>query len=144
MFKLIYLIICLLILSYIDVKSRAVPVWWLIVMGAVIPVAYVCDYTVCGERIDYKQLVIAIIIAITFVLLSVLTSMIGEADGIVIGYVCILSNVYIAIAAIIISFVILAASGGVLILLKRARLKSALPYMPFLTSAYVLTIILGR
>lgn len=48
MFKIIYLIICLAILSYKDIRSRTVPVMWLILMGAGIPVMYVCDYKAGG------------------------------------------------------------------------------------------------
>ena len=90
MFKIIYLIICLAILSYKDIRSRTVPVMWLILMGAVIPVMYVCDYKAGGEIIQYSQIVLSIIIAIIFILLSVFTTLIGEADGIIIGYVCLI------------------------------------------------------
>ena len=95
MFKIIYLIICLAILSYKDIRSRTVPVMWLILMGAVIPVMYVCDYKAGGEIIQYSQIVLSIIIAIIFILLSVFTPLIGEADGIIIGYVrCVYSSFY--------------------------------------------------
>ena len=52
MFKIIYLIICLAILSYKDIRSRTVPVMWLILMGAGIPIMYVCDYKAGGEIIQ--------------------------------------------------------------------------------------------
>ena len=120
MFKIIYLIICLAILSYKDIRSRTVPVMWLILMGAAIPVMYVCDYKSGGEIIQYSQIVLSIIIAIIFILLSVFTPLIGEADGIIIGYVCLLSDVYIAA--------------------KKMKIKTAVPYMPFLLSAYMLTL----
>ena len=72
MFKIIYLIICLAILSYKDIRSRTVPVTWLILMGAVIPVMYVCDYKAGGEIIQYSQIVLSIIIAIIFILLIII------------------------------------------------------------------------
>lgn len=46
MFKNIYLMICLIFLSYKDIKSRSVPVIWLILIGAGIPVIYVYDYMI--------------------------------------------------------------------------------------------------
>ena len=66
-----------------------------ILRGAVIPVMYVCDYKAGGEIIQYSQIVLSIIIAIIFILLSVFTPLIGEADGIIIGYVgCVYSSFY--------------------------------------------------
>lgn len=140
MFKIIYLIICLAILSYKDIRSRTVPVTWLILMGAVIPVMYVCDYKAGGEIIQYSQIVLSIIIAIIFILLSVFTPLIGEADGIIIGYVCLLSDVYIAVFTVLISFIMLAVSGGICVAAKKMKIKTAVPYIPFLLSAYMLTL----
>lgn len=140
MFKTIYLVICLLILSYRDIRSRTVPVVWLILMGAAIPVIYVCDYKYCSEMIQYSHIVISIIIAMIFILLSVFTSMLGEADGIIIGYVCLLADVYIAVFTVLISFVMLAVSGGIWVLVKKIGIKTAVPYIPFLLSAYMLTL----
>ena len=140
MFKIIYLIICLAILSYKDIRSRTVPVMWLILMGAVIPVMYVCDYKAGGEIIQYSLIVLSIIIAIIFILLSVFTPLIGEADGIIIGYVCLLSDVYIAVFTVLISFIMLAVSGGIWVAAKKMKIKTAVPYIPFLLSAYMLTL----
>ena len=130
MFKILYLVICLIIFSYKDIKSRELPIWWLMITGALIPVMYMCDYQYSGEAIDYKKIVISIIAAIMFVLLSVFTSMIGEADGIIIGYVFLLSDVYVTFFAVLISFVMLAVSGGALVALKKINIKTALPYIP--------------
>ena len=140
MFKIIYLIICLAILSYKDIRSRTVPVMWLILMGAVIPVMYVCDDKAGGEIIQYSQIVLSIIIAIIFILLSVFTPLIGEADGIIIGYVCLLLDVYIAVFTVLISFIMLAVSGGIWVATKKMKIKTAVPYIPFLLSAYMLTL----
>ena len=130
MFKIIYLIICLAILSYKDIRSRTVPVMWLILMGVVIPVMYVCDYKAGGE----------IIIAIIFILLSVFTPLIGEADGIIIGYVCLLSDVYIAVFTVFISFIMLAVSGCIWVAAKKMKIKTAVPYIPFFFLSYMLTL----
>lgn len=140
MFKIIYLIICLAILSYKDIRSRTVPVMWLILMGAVIPVMYVCDYKAGGEIIKYSQIVLSIIIAIIFILLSAFTPLIGEADGIIIGYVCLLLDVYIAVFTVLISFIMLAVSGGIWVAAKKMKIKTAVQYIPFLLSAYMLTL----
>ncbi len=141
MFKIVYLVICLVIFSYKDIRNRELPVWWLIITGALIPVMYVCDYQYSGEGIDYKKIVISIIAAVMFILLSVFTSMIGEADGIIIGYVCLLSDVYMAFFAVMVSFVMLAVSGGALVLLKKINIKTAVPYIPYLFMAYMLTLV---
>lgn len=140
MFKTIYLVICLFILSYKDIRSRTVPVIWLILMGAAIPVVYVCDYKADGGIIQYSHIVISIIIAMIFIFLSVFTSMLGEADGIIIGYVCLLADVYIAVFTVLISFVMLAVSGGIGVLVKKIGIKTAVPYIPFLLLAYMLTL----
>ena len=141
MFKILYLVICLIIFSYKDIKSRELPIWWLMITGALIPVMYMCDYQYLGEVIDYKKIVISIIAAIMFILLSVFTSMIGEADGIIIGYVCLLSDIYVAFFSLFISFVMLAVSGGVLVAIKKINIKTALPYIPYLFVAYMLTLV---
>lgn len=142
MFKMIYLIICLIILSYKDIKDRVIPVIWLILMGAVIPVVYICDYAICREIINYKQIIIAVIFVIVFMVTAVFTSMIGEADGIVMGYVCLLTDVYAAMTAIFISFVMLAVTGGILMLFKRIKLKTSMPYIPFLLVSCMIAILL--
>ena len=111
---------------------------WLILMGAAIPVMYVCDYKASGEIIQYSQIVLSIIIAIIFILLSVFTPLIGEADGIIIGYVCLLSD--IAVFTVLISFIMLAVSGGIWVAAKKMKIKTAVPYIPFLLSAYMLTL----
>ena len=139
MFKNIYLMICLILLSHKDIKSRSVPVIWLILIGAGIPVIYVYDYMINGNVPDYIRLIIAAVIMALLVVVSVFTSLIG--DGIIIGYVCFLMDVYAAVTAVLISFVLLAVTGGVLMAFKKIKLKTAVPYIPFLLVAYIITLI---
>jgi len=107
MFKNIYLMMCLILLKYKDIKSRLVPVIWLILIGAGNPVIYVYDYMINGNVPDYIRLIIAAVIMALLVVVSLFTSLIGEADGIIIGYVCFLMDVYAAVTAVLISFVLL-------------------------------------
>ena len=123
MFKNIYLMMCLILLSYKDIKSRLVPVIWLILIGAGIPVIYVYDYMINGNVPDYIRLIIAAVIMALLVVVSLFTSLIGDADG------------------IIISFVLLAVTGGMLMAFKKIKLKTAVPYIPFLLVAYIITLI---
>lgn len=129
MFKNIYLMMCLILLSYKDIKSRLVPVIWLILIGAGIPVIYVYDYMINGNVPDYIRLIIAAVIMALLVVVSLFTSLIGEADGIIIGYVCFLMDVYAAV------------TGGMLMAFKKIKLKTAVPYIPFLLVAYIITLI---
>ena len=122
-FKNIYLMMCLILLSYKDIKSRLVPVIWLILIGAGIPVIYVYDYMINGNVPDYIRLIIAAVIMALLVVVSLFTSLIGEADGIIIGYVCFLMDVYAAVTAVLISFVLLAVTGGMLMAFKKIKLK---------------------
>lgn len=141
MFKNIYLMMCLILLSYKDIKSRLVPVIWLILIGAGIPVIYVYDYMINGNVPDYIRLIIAAVIMALLVVVSLFTSLIGEADGIIIGYVCFLMDVYAAVTVVLISFVLLAVTGGMLMAFKKIKLKTAVPYIPFLLVAYIITLI---
>ena len=124
MFKNIYLMICLILLSYKDIKSRSVPVIWLILIGAGIPVIYVYDYMINGNVPDYIRLIIAAVIMALLVVVSLFTSLIGEADGIIIGYVCFLMDVYAAVTAVLISFVLLAISYSYIFLHRKLLLSS--------------------
>ena len=141
MFKNIYLMMCLILLSYKDIKSRVVPVIRLILIGAGIQVIYVYDYMINGNVPDYIRLIIAAVIMALLVVVSLFTSLIGEADGIIIGYVCFLMDVYAAVTAVLISFVLLAVTGGMLMAFKKIKLKTAVPYIPFLLVAYIITLI---
>ncbi len=142
MFKITYLIICLIILSYRDIKYRNVPVIWLVFMGAAIPVMYAGDYFLCGLRTDGIRITISVIVAALFVFISVFTSLIGEADGIIIGYVCMLTDVYEAVMAVFISFVVLAAAGVLLMLLKKLDIKKTIPYVPYLFLSCLFTLLI--
>ena len=64
----------------------------------------------------------------------------AKADGIIIGYVCLLLDVYIAVFTVLISFIMLAVSGGIWVAAKKMKIKTAVPYIPFLLSAYMLTL----
>ena len=92
MFKNIYLMICLILLSYKDIKSRSVPVIWLILIGAGIPVIYVYDYMINGNVPDYIRLIIAAVNKALLDVESLNTSLKGEADGIKKGYVSFLMD----------------------------------------------------
>ena len=88
MFKNIYLMICLILLSYKDIKSRSVPVIWLILIGAGIPVIYVYDYMINGNVPDYIRLIIAAVIMALLVVVSLFTSLIGRSEERRVGKEC--------------------------------------------------------
>jgi prepilin signal peptidase PulO-like enzyme (type II secretory pathway) len=50
-------------------------------------------------------------------------------------------DVYAAVTAVLISFVLLAVTGGMLMAFKKIKLKTAVPYIPFLLVAYIITLI---
>jgi Flp pilus assembly protein protease CpaA len=104
MFKNIYLMICLIFLSYKDIKSRSVPVIWLILIGAGIPVIYVYDYMINGNVPDYIRLIIAAVIMALLVVVSVFNRRGGRNNNrlCLLSYGCICSGdsrTYIVCAA---------------------------------------------
>lgn len=62
---------------------------------------------------------------------------IGEGDGLSAGTVCMTAGVIRTVEILFWAFLLAAVAAGVLLVLKKAGRKSTLPFLPFLTAAYL-------
>lgn len=92
--------------------------------------------TMAAAADDYKRYKISNRIIIGGLILS---AMVCIAEMYMM-HVCLLSDVYIAVFTVLISFIMLAVSGGIWVAAKKMKIKTAVPYIPFLLSAYMLTL----
>ena len=140
MLKTLYLIIWLAAMSYADIKRRKINIISIVVMGAGIIMLHLADV------IDGSELELHLLIRdyyIPAVIIGRITHITGEADAIVIAYITVLTGMYITIQTVLLSMFLIIITGGTLIAGGRMKLRTSMPYIPFLLVSLVCCVIGG-
>lgn len=126
----------LLAASILDIRSRRIPVWMLVLGGtaAVLTVVCRCEFTLteCMEMI--KGCIPGVILLIT----AAVTGKAGTADGIVLIILGICTGGKICLAVFMLSLLLISLFSGILLALRRVGRNTRLPYLPFLSAAWLL------
>ena len=138
MLKTLYLIIWLAAMSYADIKRRKINIISIVVMGAGIIMLHLAD-VIAGSELELHLLIRDYYIYI----IARITHITGEADAIVIAYITVLTGMYITIQTVLLSMFLIIITGGTLIAGGRMKLRTSMPYIPFLLVSLVCCVIGG-
>lgn len=130
-------------LAYEDIRKKAISIKLLISALSAFILAGIIDYVVCKTAFDWKDKFMALVIVALLMVVSISTNMIGMADVLIIACLCIVMDVKRAAACMFISFFLTAVIGVTLMVLKKVKRNTSLPYIPFLFVAYILTEVLA-
>ena len=147
MLKTLYLIIWLAAMSYADIKRRKINIISIVVMGAGIIMLHLAD-VIDGSELELHLLIRdyyipAVIIGAGLYIIARITHITGEADAIVIAYITVLTGMYITIQTVLLSMFLIIIAGGTLIAGGRMKLRTSMPYIPFLLVSLVCCVIGG-
>lgn len=147
MLKTLYLIIWLAAMSYADIKRRKINIISIVVMGAGIIMLHLAD-VIDGSELELHLLIRdyyipAVIIGAGLYIIARITHITGDADAIVIAYITVLKGMYITIQTVLLSMFLIIIAGGTLIAGGRMKLRTSMPYIPFLLVSLVCCVIGG-
>ncbi len=145
MLKTLYLIIWLAAMSYADIKRRKINIISIVVMGAGIILLHLAG-VIAGRELELHLLVRdyyipAVIIGAGLYIIARITHITGEADAMVIAYITALKGMYVTIQTVLLSMFLMIIAGGILIAEGRMKLRTAMPYIPFLLMSLVCCVI---
>ena len=147
----------LVFLSIYDIRLKKIPIWGMVSagilsLGVVISRLYGI-YAEGGKNIEGQaagmssshallSIALGILPGLFLILLSIATKKVGLADGILLCFVGLFENYLSAVIIFCISSFILAIVSVVLLVLKRVRRNSQLPFVPFLVAGYVVNMVI--
>ena len=144
-------ILYLILLSFFDIRSRQLPVSLLF---SIVP--FIIFYHVVGTKIStafsfltpctlsLPLIVAGILVGIFFLFLSKVThEAFGYGDSILILLLGSILGLWNLLSLLIIAFSLAASFSIFMLILKRFSRKSAFPFVPFLTVAYIGGVLLG-
>ena len=118
--------------SWCDIRSRSVPVWGLVVWG----IAALVRTTMTGWSVES---VLGLFPGVLLIVLSKITEGIGRADGLILLYLGMALGIQRVIVVFCGSLLLLFVYAMVLFLFQRKmrrKVRSLIPYVPFLLAAY--------
>ena len=147
MLKTLYLIIWLAAMSYADIKRRKINIISIVVMGAGIIMLHLAD-VIDGSELELHLLIRdyyipAVIIGAGLYIIARITHITGEADGVGVAYITVLTVMYITMQRVMLSMVLIMIEGGTLIGGVRMKLRTSMRYIPFLWVSLVCCVIGG-
>ena len=141
MWKAVGVLIYLSVLSFMDIRERKVSVAWL-AAGA----ALVCGFLMyegLAVGTDARELMVRSLLGalpgLFMLAVARLTQKAGYADGLVLILVGIGYGYLPSVVLLCLSLFLLSLCSVVLLLCRRVRGNTRMPYLPFLTAAYACT-----
>ncbi len=130
-------VVWLLAMSIADIKCCRVPVWMIAVGVGFAAVAGV-SRCIVGEG-EYSALMYGMLPGALLLVAALLTGMVGYADGLVLGCLGLVSGMEAGILALVFGLVLAAVYSVVLLMMGKVKRKSQIPFLPFLSVAWVVT-----
>lgn len=122
--------------SVLDIRSRRIPVWMLMLGGAAAVLAVVCR---CGFTLaDCVGMVKGCVPGAILLLMAAATGKAGTADGFALIFLGICTGGKICMAVFMLSLLLISLFSGILLALRRVGRNTRLPYLPFLSAAWLL------
>lgn len=130
----------LLTASVFDIRKHRVPIWLLLLGGFAVLPAMIWR---CGSRPEeYGEVLKGCIPGLVLLAMAGATRKAGMADGIALLYM----GVFLekgCLLIFVISLLLISFYSGFLLVLRRAGRNTELPYLPFLSAAWLLERLLG-
>ena len=112
----------LAIMSFMDIKRRAVPVYMIM---------------------DVYEMFIILVVTTVFVVICVISHIMGAADALVMGIIAIVTGIKKATSVFFMALMFVSIISGVLLIIKRLKRKDTIPFIPFIFISYVGVMICG-
>lgn len=126
----------LLAASILDIRSRRLPVWMLVLGGAAAVLAAVsrCGFTLA----ECVEIIKGCVPGVILIFMAAVTGKAGMADGIVLIFLGICAGGKVCLAVFMLSLLLISLFSGILLALRRVGRNTRLPYLPFLSTAWLL------
>lgn len=142
MWKVIFVLLYLIILSIMDIREKQVPLY-LLAAGLILAIIIgIGEETKEGLNSGMNllniggKILLGMIPGVFFLGMAWLTGKAGKGDGIVVMIVGILSDYRICMAVFCTSLLLISAFAVCMMALHKIHKKASLPYIPFLAVAY--------
>ena len=83
----------LAIMSFMDIKRRAVPVYMIIVMSILAIGIKIAEYIFGYKKVDVYEMFIILVVTTVFVVICVISHIMGAADALVMGIIAIVTGI---------------------------------------------------
>lgn len=138
----------LALLSVFDIRNRKLPVsilsFWIIPV-LIRPVLAILR---CGPLSEQHRILVTALLGalpgIALTALSYVSDKVGKGDGVVLIILGLSENCSFVIAVTCIACITLSVFSGILCALRRAGRNTPMPFVPFLTGAYLVVKIMSR
>lgn len=135
----IIIIMFLCVLSYFDIKYRAIPKRFLIFGSAI--GSCCAGYCILNQTSFIWQYLLACIPGLIFILTAILTQKIGLGDGWLLLILGAILKYNYCLTVFVISMFLVSGYSIIQLLIIRKKQQSTIPYVPFLTMAMILCLI---
>ena len=132
----------LAIMSFMDIKRRAVPVYMIIVMSILAIGIKIAEYIFGYKKVDVYEMFIILVVTTVFVVICVISHIMGAADALVMGIIAIVTGIKKA-TSVFLALMFVSIISGVLLIIKRLKRKDTIPFIPFIFISYVGVMICG-
>lgn len=127
------------ILSWMDIKTKRIPMW---ILGAGILAAFVF------RVLQRKQMMVLWLsggaVGLVFLVVGKITrEALGYGDGVLIGILGIYLGIWDLLCLLLTAFFLAALYAAGLLTVRKFRKKTAFPFVPFLGMAYIFMLVAG-
>lgn len=138
MFKEVIAIVWLAVLSICDIKRKSVPLW-LVWAGMIFAAAVSLHGGIRGE-INMLQLCKSLIPGTVLLILAGATGKAGCGDGIIVMALGLAAGYETCLFTLFGGLILIALFSGGLLIIKKANRNTKIPFVPFLTAGWLLTV----
>lgn len=138
MWKEVITILWMAVLSICDIKRKRVPLW-LLGTGTIFAAAVSLYGGIKGE-INILQLCKSLIPGAALLILAWATGKAGCADGVVVMALGLADGYEICLFTLFSGLILIALFSGGLLIARKAKRNTKIPFVPFLTAGWLLTL----
>ena len=140
MWGVILTAVCLIVMSIADMVNRKVPLWMLAVQAAL--AAGMLIWGGINGELSIGGICKALIPGIILVAIALSTRKAGWADGVVLLLLGIQTDYEKCMVAVLMALFLMAALSAVLLVFRKVKKDTKLPFIPFLTMGWFLGLFL--
>lgn len=140
MWGVILTAVCLIVMSIADMVNRKVPLWMLTVQAAL--AAGMLIWGGVNGELSIGGICKALIPGIILVTIALSTKKAGWADGVVLLLLGIQTDYEKCMVAVLVALFLMAALSAVLLVFRKVKKDTKLPFIPFLTMGWFLGLFL--